>query len=160
MPPDRRDQELTRLAAELHADDSPGRDADVRFLTSRQLREMRQWGMTIGCHGATHDTLTRCNDGERVDEVVRSKARLEGLLDAPVEFFAYPDGVYDRAARDLASEHYRMAFTAPSAVGSPQDRWRFPRHAVEAVPIRRAMSWWFPWRTRAARAAKEALGYT
>src|SRR5512143_950148 len=66
-----------------------------RLLNADELREMQENGMEIGSHSASHPRLTRLDDAQLRQELVRSKAVLEDLLGNPVGSFAYPYGDWD-----------------------------------------------------------------
>ena len=64
----------------------------VRFLTSRQIREMAEAGVEFGGHTATHAILSR-ETPERVrTEVKDCRQHLESMTGRPVRCFAYPNG--------------------------------------------------------------------
>jgi len=96
------------------------------YLTPEELRQLHQSGVEIGNHSAHHLNLTRCDDAILEAEVEGSRQRLEGALGAPVRFFAYPDGRYDkRVERAVAAGHdLAMSVWRPGARGS---RYAMPR---------------------------------
>ena len=69
------------------------------------LRELRDAGMCIGSHTATHPDLTRCPEDRLAHETAGSKRLIEERLGIPVRHFAYPWGRFD--ARVLS--HVRQA---------------------------------------------------
>lgn len=159
LPPGPRAERLDAVATLLGSAPLPADDPDYGFLSSDDLREMRGLGMTIGSHGATHDNMARCTEAELHDEMGKSKQRIEAMLEAPVEFFAYPDGHFNRRARGVARHYYRLAFTA-GLRGSARDGWAYPRTGVDGAALTRCLSWWYPWRARLFRIAKRVLSAT
>ena len=65
------------------------------YLTSEQIRAMRDAGMRFGNHTRYHQYLTRIPDDESVDEMREGKARMEEILGEEVGVIAYPFGLHD-----------------------------------------------------------------
>ncbi len=103
------------------------------MMTSKQLREMAQAGMTIGAHTVTHPILARLTDGEALAEMVAGKQTLEQIIAAPVRFFAYPNGKpdedYTRVHVGLAKQAgFAAALTTAWGAASPGcDLYQIPR---------------------------------
>jgi len=122
------------------------------MMTSAQVRELRDAGVEIGAHTATHPILTRLEPAEARDDIARSRQVLEGLLGDPVRLFAYPNG---RPGEDYDVRHVRMVrelgFTAAlstawGAAHLGSDLFQIPRVA--------------PWDPKSARfAARLVRGY-
>lgn len=74
---------------------------DPKKMTVAQLQELCAAGMSIGGHTRNHLDLTTLPDSQIVDEVAGSKADLEGVLDAPVELFAYPGGCFTSRTAEI-----------------------------------------------------------
>jgi peptidoglycan/xylan/chitin deacetylase (PgdA/CDA1 family) len=98
-----------------------------------QIRQLRTMNMGVGAHTETHPILTRIGSDAARNEIRRSKAWLEQLLDEAVDLFAYPNGV---PREDYTAEHVEMVracgFSAAVATAwgaaSPQsDRFQLPR---------------------------------
>ncbi|MGQ5522096.1 polysaccharide deacetylase family protein [Chitinimonas sp. PSY-7] len=75
------------------------------MMRSEQVVQLHQAGMQIGAHTCTHPILSNIPDIEADQEIVRSRQQLEGLIDAPVTLFAYPNG---RPGRDYHAKHVAM----------------------------------------------------
>jgi peptidoglycan/xylan/chitin deacetylase (PgdA/CDA1 family) len=94
----------------------------TRILTADEVRTLAAEGVEIGSHTATHADLATLSYGEALGELSRSKARLEEVLELPVESAAYPYGRASadaiRACRDAG---YRAACRASGA-----GRWDHP----------------------------------
>lgn len=98
-----------------------------------QVRSLRTQGMEVGAHTVTHPILTRLEPAAAFAEMRDSKEELERILGAPVNLFAYPNGVPEQ---DYALEHARMArecgfggavSTAWGAASANSDRFQLPR---------------------------------
>lgn len=74
---------------------------------------------TIGAHTKHHPELAKLKPADQKDEIVGSKATLEGLLHHPVTAFAYPYGSYDDAVLKIVKDiGFHTAFT--TLLGSVQ----------------------------------------
>ena len=94
-----------------------------QLLTVDQMREMQRAGVVFGSHSLTHPILTSRSDAELRREVGESKQKLENLLGAPVDWFAYPYGDVDRRVRSaVAVAGYRAAVTTNGGF----NRWQDP----------------------------------
>jgi peptidoglycan/xylan/chitin deacetylase (PgdA/CDA1 family) len=56
------------------------------------LLELERCGVSVQSHGASHRSLSKLGAAEQKEEVLRSKAMLQGRLGKCVEVFAYPYG--------------------------------------------------------------------
>ncbi len=77
--------------------------------TVEQIRDMASAGVEIGAHTRTHTDLGQLDDEQTLfDEIVGSKRDLEGLLDRPVRYFAFPFGLPE----NMSTAAFRIAFQA------------------------------------------------
>jgi peptidoglycan/xylan/chitin deacetylase (PgdA/CDA1 family) len=95
--------------------------------------------ITWGAHGVTHRALTAIAPSEAEDEIARSKQDVERLTGAAATVFAYPDGMYNAAVRELVE---RQGFDAALATGrtlnwAPCDRFALTRIPFEQEPLAR-----------------------
>jgi peptidoglycan/xylan/chitin deacetylase (PgdA/CDA1 family) len=88
-------------------------DADTQafdLMDWNALGQLRDAGMCIGSHGASHRELTRCTDDELSREVAGSRQQISGALHIPVNHFSYPWGRFDaRVLRAVRQAGYRTA---------------------------------------------------
>ena len=112
-----------------------------------QVREMRDAGISIGCHTMTHPVLSRLASDAVQREVAESKGLIENRLDSTVEDFAFPFG----KSRDcgtigsglLSALGLRTAMTTILGINEPgTDRFRL-RRMVQGNELSIAM---FAWR--------------
>ncbi len=155
LAPNDRSAELEALGEQLDAEPIDGNE-DYAYFSSADLRRMRELGMTVGCHSATHDNLARCTDDELQREVVQSGRRLAEHLGEPIRYMSYPDGRYDHRVVELASRHYSMAFAASPHVPA-NNAWRYPRRNTGA-DVQAVLSPWFRPRRLAIETVKWCLG--
>ena len=103
-------------------------------MTIDQIRDVRAAGMTVGSHTLNHarlPSLIRQNLGAAQAEVVLSRADLERDVDG-VDYFAYPNGLYDDDVIQLVRDSgYRAAVTTVSGMAHSLNR-RFELRRVAA----------------------------
>lgn len=75
------------------------------MMSSEQVQALHRAGMTIGAHTVNHPILSSLAEAEARAEIAAGKRRLEELIGAAVELFAYPNG---KPSRDYAREHVRI----------------------------------------------------
>lgn len=86
------------------------------MLRSPDLVSLSRQGVTIGAHTITHPILSEIGDEQARHEISEGRAQLEGLIQSPVEHFAYPNGIrgkdFDvRHERIVRSSGFRSAVT-------------------------------------------------
>jgi peptidoglycan/xylan/chitin deacetylase (PgdA/CDA1 family) len=82
------------------------------FLNWEELREMAQFQVTFGSHGASHKILTLLSPKEITEELSASKRQIEEELGVKVTTFAYPDGSYNEfIINKLRAYGYKSALT-------------------------------------------------
>lgn len=103
------------------------------MMTTDQLRQLHRAGMEIGGHTVNHPILARTEYKTAYDEIVNGKTKLENIIQAPVRFFAYPNG---KPRQDYLPEHvtllrkigFEAAFvTTPGAANYESDIYQLPR---------------------------------
>jgi len=103
------------------------------MMSSRQVQAMHSRGMGIGAHTVNHPILARLSASAAQEEMGRSKAQLESLLQTPVGLFAYPNG---RPERDYVAPNVAavqaLGFdaavsTAPGVAVAGSDLFQIPR---------------------------------
>lgn len=104
------------------------------MMTSNQVRQLHQNGMTIGGHTLHHPILASLrNASEALEEIRLNKEHLEQIIGAPVDLFAYPNGVPDQDYREehaamVRSLGYRAAVTTAKGVATTSsDLFQLPR---------------------------------
>jgi peptidoglycan/xylan/chitin deacetylase (PgdA/CDA1 family) len=107
------------------------------MMTSAQVRELRDGGVEIGAHTATHPILARLEPTEARDDIARSRQMLEELLGDPVRLFAYPNG---RPGEDYDVRHVRMVrelgFEAALSTA-----WGAAHHGCDLFQVPRVAPW-------------------
>ena len=131
VPPEAREESLTRLAADLGAEErSQPRSAP---LSVDELREMISGGITVGSHGRSHDSFLHLSYQALFAELTESKQILELVTGQPVTWLAYPYGDYSGTSIDAVRRAgYRGAVTtSPRLYDSAADPHAIPRICVD-----------------------------
>lgn len=68
------------------------------FMTSGQIRELADKGHSIGLHTWDHQNAKKYAGDDWVKQVEKPKLQLEKITGRPVDFFAYPFGLWNEAA--------------------------------------------------------------
>ena len=82
------------------------------YMTKDQIASLAKAGHTIGLHTWDHTMVIKYKDQtDWKKEIVEPKAKLEAIVGQPVDYFAYPNGVYDHKAAVELSKHFKLSFT-------------------------------------------------
>jgi peptidoglycan/xylan/chitin deacetylase (PgdA/CDA1 family) len=113
------------------------------MMTDEQVKGLRDAGMHIGAHTASHPVLAAVDDTTARREIADGRDYLHGLLQEPVDVFAYPNG---RPGHDYSRQHVELVkqlgfksamSTAWGYADSSSDLWQTPRIAPwDKVPWR------------------------
>lgn len=71
---------------------SPEPLPDHLMMTSEQVKELHDAGMTIGGHTVTHPILSTLELSQVETEIREGRSTLEKIINEPVRVFAYPNG--------------------------------------------------------------------
>lgn len=101
------------------------------YLTTDQLREMRNNGIEIASHTLSHPDLKTLTDEELKKEISDSKTFLEKLLNEKVLSFAYPFGKYNLRIRKVVEDAgYKYATTVNPGNASFKEPLDLQRYKV------------------------------
>lgn len=135
-----REEAISRLLA---ASGVPALPGDL-MMRSEQVRELHRAGMEIGAHTVNHPILTTLTPAQAEGEISSGRNRLQEIIDAPVELFAYPNG---KPMRDYDQSHVallrRLGFraavsTAPGVARVGDGLFELPRF----TPWGRSLGTW------------------
>jgi peptidoglycan/xylan/chitin deacetylase (PgdA/CDA1 family) len=99
----------------------PGQQRDLAEIAGRlypdeeQLRAASAAGHEIGSHGHGHYTRGSLDVSGFEEELVRSKRRLEEILDREVAAFSHPYDAHRSGDRPLIARHFAQAATVGTA---------------------------------------------
>jgi peptidoglycan/xylan/chitin deacetylase (PgdA/CDA1 family) len=118
---------------------TPGERHDFDLASWQELQRLDPAIVSIGSHTLTHPVLPGATPAEAETEVRDSRRQLEGRLQRPVEFFAYPNGNVDAASEVFVRRHYAGAVVSSRGwVRRGADAHRLPRLAVPRGVLRLA----------------------
>lgn len=82
------------------------------YLTTNEIAGLAKAGHTVGLHTWDHTMVTRYKDStDWRKQIVEPKQRLMSIIGQPVDFFAYPNGVFNHEAATQLSHHFKLSFT-------------------------------------------------
>lgn len=128
LPLDERSMQIERMGDRLQLE----LPANL-MMTSAQVAQLHNAGMEIGGHTVSHPILARLSSSNALREIADGKESLEDIIQAPVRFFAYPNG---KPGQDYLSEHVRIVkdlgfeaavSTAWGAMPANADLYQLPR---------------------------------
>ena len=101
------------------------------WLSRAQVRVLARAGMTIGAHTWDHQPVTSYAGADWRTELVQPKAELERIVGRPVRLFAYPYGLWSRAAfAHLRAAGYVAAFQLADRLDRRAPLWTLRRIIV------------------------------
>jgi peptidoglycan/xylan/chitin deacetylase (PgdA/CDA1 family) len=128
IPHEPRQTVLDRLRAWARADETVR--PEFRAMSPDEMRELANGGLIdVGAHTMTHPSLPTLSAKMRRREIVECRNRLQEILGAPVNSFAYPYGdVDDATATAVADAGFQTACACEGRVVVPRSRpLRLPR---------------------------------
>lgn len=105
---------------------------DYWYLDWEQVREMQQAGFVFGSHTLSHIPLTTMGHDEATFQLLKSKEGMEWRLHTPVNYFAYPNGEYNRDAEALVK---RLGYKAAFSTDFGRVNAKSDVYALERIPI-------------------------
>jgi len=82
------------------------------YMTTEQIAQLAKEGNTIGLHSWDHTMVTKYKDeADWQKQVVVPKEKLEKIVAGPVEYWAYPNGVYDHKGAGELNKYCKLSFT-------------------------------------------------
>jgi peptidoglycan/xylan/chitin deacetylase (PgdA/CDA1 family) len=105
----------------------------ANHLTWPEVESMARAGMSIGCHGVTHDDLSMLGASAQSYQIDRCVKLLSAHLHAPVLAYAYPSGAFDAQTIRL-EEHAGLIFgftTDPRFQLDPRSPYELTRGRIK-----------------------------
>ena len=88
------------------------------YMTTDQIAQLSKAGHCVGLHSWDHVMVTKYGDeSDWKKEVADPKKKLEQIISAPVEYWAYPDGIYNHNAAEELSKDFKLSFS----LATPRD---------------------------------------
>ena len=98
------------------------------LLTKNDLKEWKNYGMSIGSHGKSHKSLIKLNSNQMYDEIFNSKKDIENSIGSKVEAFSYPFGHINKISVEYVKEIYDFAVT------TIRSRFNTSKHKLYYIP--------------------------
>lgn len=81
------------------------------YLSSEEIKAFSDSGNTIAAHTWDHHMVTKYSGEDWNTQLVKPKAKLENIIGKPIDYFAYPFGLWNEAAiPEIQKSGYKMAF--------------------------------------------------
>ena len=100
---------------------------------------VKQDRIDIGSHTVDHWRIDSLSENEILEQLVNSKAEIEGNLSTKCQYFCYPNGDYNQMSIELLKQaHYRAAFTTDVGLCKSKDdlmtlkRFNFPANKTKS----------------------------
>jgi len=82
------------------------------YMATDQIAQLAKAGHTIGLHSWDHTMVIKYKDAaDWQKQVAEPKKKLEGIVGKAVEYWAYPNGVYDHKGAEELSKYFKLSFT-------------------------------------------------
>jgi peptidoglycan/xylan/chitin deacetylase (PgdA/CDA1 family) len=82
------------------------------YMTKEQIVQLAKAGHTIGLHSWDHTMVTKYKDAsDWQKQLVDPKEKLEKIVGRGVQYWAYPNGVYDHRGAEELSKYFKLSFT-------------------------------------------------
>jgi peptidoglycan/xylan/chitin deacetylase (PgdA/CDA1 family) len=82
-----------------------------RYMTKEQIKQLSDEGHVIACHTWDHHMVTKYTGDDWEKQLDKPKKQLEAIIGKPIEYFAYPFGLWnEKAIPEIKSRGYKLAF--------------------------------------------------
>ena len=98
------------------------------LLNKNDLIEWIKYGMSIGSHSKTHQSLVKLNDNEVNDEIFQSKHDIQSIIGYEVDSFSYPFGNINKLSAAKVKNAYKFA------VSTVRSRYNTKKHKKFYIP--------------------------
>ena len=81
------------------------------YMTNENLKQLVNEGHVIGAHTWDHHMVTKYQGNDWEIQIDKPKKKLEDIIGKPIDYFAYPFGLWNEAAiPELKKRRFKMAF--------------------------------------------------
>jgi len=115
-----------------------GPKLEPQFLNAQQIIIMKNAGMTIGAHTVNHPILMAETTSVAEKEIAACKEKLESIINAPVDFLAYPNG---KLCKDFTLEHQQMAEAAGYKAAFSTEMGSIDKMEADRFSLKRLSTW-------------------
>jgi peptidoglycan/xylan/chitin deacetylase (PgdA/CDA1 family) len=128
-----KDEKVIKAAVKYLEDEyrAAGKAGGYPILGWKEIREMKEGGLSFGSHTKTHRNLCLLRDDEILAELKGSKKIIEDALDTEISEFAYPFGIFDERVKRLVSQ---AGFSCARAISTGYNTRHTDMYYLNAVP--------------------------
>lgn len=102
-----------------------------RYMSKEQLKQLADEGNSVEAHTWDHHMVTKYQGADWDTQLVKPAKQIESITQKPVQYFAYPFGLWNQAAiPELKSRGYKMAFILSTARDSSEPLYTIRRMIV------------------------------
>lgn len=113
------------------------------YMTQQQLKELADKGHTIAAHTWDHHRVTRYTEEDWNKQLTESKHRLENISGKQVDYFAYPFGIWNKAAiAELKNRDIKAAYQLAAKRDPDEPLYTIRRMLVPGSWDRNKMHTW------------------
>ena len=85
------------------------------YMTTDQIAQLANAGHTIGLHTWDHTMVSKFKDTtDWQKQIAAPKAKLEKMVGRPVDYFAYPNGVFNHEGAKKLGTYFKLSFILAS----------------------------------------------
>ena len=85
------------------------------YMTTDQIAQLAKNGHTVGLHSWDHTMVTKYKEeADWQKQVAAPKKKLEKIIGTEVEYWAYPNGIFDKKGAEELSKYFKLSFTLKS----------------------------------------------
>lgn len=100
------------------------------YMTREQVRQLADEGHCIGSHTYDHKNVKTYTADDWVDQVQKPSVQLQTITGKPVEYFAYPFGLWNKEAVSRLKDHeFKISFQL-AATRDPEDPLQSVRRII------------------------------
>ncbi|HET7732194.1 MAG TPA: polysaccharide deacetylase family protein [Paludibacter sp.] len=82
------------------------------YMTTNEIAQLAKAGHTVGLHSWDHTMVTKYKEeSDWQKQVAAPKKKLESITGKAVEYWAYPNGVYDHKGAVELSKYFKLSFS-------------------------------------------------
>ena len=104
------------------------------YMTKEDIKTLSLKGHTIGVHSWDHQKITQYKKEDWILQLDKPKKQLENIIEKPIDYFAYPFGIWSLSATDSIKKHgYKMAFIVYGKSNPTKPFYTVPRIIVQST---------------------------